>query len=139
MGATAALWEARHRFEVGEHWYEYLIGAVAEGAILRAVETPQGRAGFVEVFKWEDGMALESLYLFPEWRRRGVGSDVVRMLERECGNRLTIWAGRATCSFYERLGYTRDVSQGGFMMTRLDSPRGKTFTQAASQLWPTSA
>lgn len=133
--AATALWEARHRFEIGEHWYQYLVGSAAEGAVLRSVETSLGLAGFIEIFQWEDGMALESLYLFPEWRRRGVGSAVVRLLEGECGNRLTIWAGRATCAFYERLGYTRDTSQGGFMMTRSGSPRGKTFTQAASQLW----
>ena len=141
LGKSAAtvLHSHQSEFEKGEHWYEYLIGAVAEGAKIYGITVPVGfvrmYAGFIEVFEWEDGVALESLYLLPQYRKRGYGTTVVKYLEDACDDRLTIWAGRVTAPFYERLGYTRDTTQGGFMMTKGGRP-GKTFTQAASRLWP---
>jgi GNAT superfamily N-acetyltransferase len=137
-GAGAVLWAHESEFEKGEHWYEYLVGAVAEGAKLWGISVPEDYyyvyAGFAEVFTWEEGSALESLYLFPKFRRRGIGTKTVKMLEESCDDRLTIWAGRATSPFYARLGYIRDESQGGFMMTKGNSA-GKTFTEVATKYW----
>lgn len=139
-GAAAVLWAHQHDFEVGEHWYEYLIGATAEGASIWGILVPRDYyhvyAGFVELFQWDDGCALESLYILPKFRSQGIGSRVVKLLEKMSYDHLTIWAGRPTAPFYERLGYYRDTTQGGFMMTK-GSYAGKTYTQAASQYWKT--
>lgn len=132
------LWAHETEFEKGEHWYEYLVGAVAEGAKLWGITVPEDYyhvyAGFAEIFEWEDCAALESLYLFPKWRRRGIGTAAVKWIERGCNDNLTIWAGRATSGFYERLGYRRDLDQGGFMMVKNPYP-GKSFTEAATDKW----
>jgi GNAT superfamily N-acetyltransferase len=132
------LWAHENEFEKGEHWYEYLVGAVAEGAKLWGITVPEDYyrvyAGFAEIFTWEAGAALESLYLFPKFRRQGIGTETVKTIEESCGDRLTIWAGRPTAPFYARLGYIRDESQGGFMMTKGISA-GKTFTEAATKYW----
>ena len=137
-GAGAVLWAHQNDFEVGEHWYEYLIGATAEGASIWGILVPEDYyhvyAGFVELFKWEEGCALESLYIFSKYRNQGIGSQVVKTLEKMSYDRLTIWAGRASAPFYERLGYSRDTTQGGFMLTK-GPYAGKTYTQAASQYW----
>jgi GNAT superfamily N-acetyltransferase len=137
-GAATVLWAHENEFQRGEHWYEYLIGAVAEGAKIWGITVPEDYyhvyAGFAEIFEWEEGAALESLYLFPKWRRSGIGTAAVKWIESGCNDRLTIWASRSTAPFYERLGYTRDDSQGGYIMTKRQSP-GRTFTEAASQYW----
>jgi GNAT superfamily N-acetyltransferase len=134
--AEVVLWAHRTDFDPTEHWYEYFMGAATEGAEILGLQFPTLReyGGFVEVFRWSDGMALESLYLFNPFRRRGVGTATVRALEAECGDRLSIWASRITAPFYERLGYARDPHQGGYIMTKRRYP-GLTFTQAASQYW----
>jgi len=132
------LWAHQKDFEIGEHWYEYLVGAVAEGASLWGIVIPEDYyfvyAGFVELFTWDDGCALESLYVFSKFRNQGIGSEVIKSLEEMSYDRLTIWAGRATAPFYERFGYERDTTQGGFMLTK-GRYAGKTYTQAASQYW----
>jgi GNAT superfamily N-acetyltransferase len=137
-GADAVLWAHESEFQRGDFWYQYLVGAVAEGAKLWGITVPEDYyyvyAGFVEIFEWEEGAALESLYLFPKWRRSGVGTAAVRLMERDWNDRLTIWASKTTAPFYHRLGYKRDTTQGGFIMTKDKNP-GKTFTQAASQHW----
>jgi GNAT superfamily N-acetyltransferase len=136
--AEVVLWAHKTDFDLTEHWYEYFQGAASEGSEILGVQFPtiQQYGGFVEVFRWSDGMALESLYLFDPFRRRGVGTGVVRALEAECRDRLSVWASRISAPFYERLGYTRDTTQGGFIMTKHRYP-GKNFTQAASQYWKT--
>jgi GNAT superfamily N-acetyltransferase len=132
------LWAHENEFQRGDFWYQYLVGAVAEGAKLWGIMVPEDYyyvyAGFAEIFEWEEGAALESLYLFPKWRRSGVGTAAVRLMERDWNDRLTIWASKSTAPFYHRLGYKRDTTQGGFIMTKDKNP-GKTFTQAASQHW----
>jgi GNAT superfamily N-acetyltransferase len=134
--AEVVLWAHKTDFDPKEHWYEYFMGAAAEGAEILGLQFPTLRqyGGFVEVFRWADGMALESLYIIDNFRGRGVGTATVRALEVECRDRLSIWASRVTAPFYEKLGYTRDANQGGFIMTKKPHP-GKTFTQAARQYW----
>ena len=134
--AEVVLWAHKTDFDPTEHWYEYLIGAADEGAEILGLQFPTLReyGGFVEVFRWDDGMALESLYILDSFRGRGVGTATVRALEAECKDRLSVWASRVTAPFYERLGYVRDTTQGGFIMTKRRYP-GKNFTQAASQYW----
>jgi GNAT superfamily N-acetyltransferase len=136
--AEVVLWAHKTDFDPAEHWYEYFKGAATEGAEILGLQFPviKEYGGFVEVFRWSDGMALESLYLFNRFRRRGVGTATVRALEAECDDRLSIWASRVSAPFYERLGYSRDTRQGGFIMTKRQHP-GRTFTQAASQHWRT--
>jgi GNAT superfamily N-acetyltransferase len=137
-GAAAVLWAHENEFEKGEHWYEYLVGAVAEGAKLWGITVPEDYyhvyAGFAEIFEWEEGAALESLYLFRKWRRTGIGTKAVKWIEHGCNDRLTIWAGRSTEAFYKRLGYERDPRQGGFMMVKHQHP-GKTFQEADTRFW----
>ena len=137
-GAAAVLWAHESEFERGEHWYEYLVGAVAEGAKLWGITVPEDYyhvyAGFAEIFEWEEGAALESLYLFPKWRRSGIGTAAVKWIENGCGDRLTIWASRSTAKFYERLGYFKDETQGGYMMIKHKHP-GKTFQEADTRFW----
>lgn len=134
--AEIVLWAHRTDFDPKEHWYEYLMGAATEGAEILGLQFPTLReyGGFVEVFRWDDGMALESLYILDSFRGRGVGTATVKALEHECRDRLSIWASRVTAPFYERLGYRRDTTQGGYIMTK-GRKTGKTFTQAASQYW----
>jgi GNAT superfamily N-acetyltransferase len=137
-GAAAVLWAHESEFEKGEHWYEYLVGAVAEGAKLWGITVPEDYyyvyAGFAEIFEWEEGAALESLYLFPRWRRTGIGTKAVKWIEHGCNDRLTIWAGRSTEAFYKRLGYERDPRQSGFMMVKHQRP-GRTFQEADTRFW----
>lgn len=137
-GAATVLWAHEKEFQRGEHWYEYLVGAVAEGAKLWGITVPEDYyhvyAGFAEIFEWEEGAALESLYLFPKWRRTGVGTAAVKWIENGCGDRLTIWASRTTAPFYERLGYYRDKTQGGYMMIK-HPQTGKTFQDADTRFW----
>lgn len=134
--AEVVLWAHKTDFDPTEHWYEYLMGAATEGAEILGLQFPALKqyGGFVEVFRWSDGMALESLYILDPFRGRGVGTATVRALEVECNDRLSIWASRVSAPFYQRLGYSRDPHQGGFIMTKRRHP-GKTFTQAASQYW----
>jgi GNAT superfamily N-acetyltransferase len=132
------LWAHDKQFPPEEHWYEYLIGAVAEGAKIWGITVPEYYyhvyAGFAEIFEWEEGAALESLYLFPKWRHSGIGTAAVKWIESGCGDRLTIWASRSTAPFYERLGYYRDESQGGYMMIKHPST-GKNFQEADTRFW----
>ena len=134
--AEVVLWAHRTDFDPTEHWYEYLMGAATEGAEILGIQFPILReyGGFAEVFRWDDGMALESLYILDKFRGCGVGRATVKSLEAECGDRLSIWASRITSPFYQKLGYSRDETQGGFIMTK-SRHTGKTFTQAASQYW----
>jgi GNAT superfamily N-acetyltransferase len=134
--AEVVLWAHRTDFDPSEHWYEYFMGAATEGAEIMGLQFPTlgEYGGFVEVFRWDEGMALESLYILSPFRQRGVGTATVKALEAECKNRLSIWASRVTSPFYERLGYRRDTRQGGWIMTKNNYP-GRTFTQAASQYW----
>jgi GNAT superfamily N-acetyltransferase len=115
-----------------------LVGAVAEGAKLWGITVPEDYyhvyAGFAEIFEWEGGAALESLYLFRKWRRTGIGTKAVKWIEHGCNDRLTIWAGRSTEAFYKRLGYERDSRQGGFMMVKHQHP-GRTFQEADTRFW----
>jgi GNAT superfamily N-acetyltransferase len=137
-GAAAVLWAHESEFEEGEHWYEFLVGAVAEGAKLWGITVPEDYyhvyAGFAEIFEWEEGAALESLYLFPKWRRQGIGTASVKWIENGCNDRLTIWAGRSTEPFYKRLGYERDSRQAGFMMVKHEHS-GRTFQEADTRFW----
>lgn len=134
--AEVVLWAHRTDFDPNEHWYEYFMGAASEGAEILGLQFPTlgEYGGFVEVFRWDEGMALESLYILSPFRHRGIGTATVRALEAECKNRLSIWASRVSSPFYERLGYKRDTRQGGWIMTKNNYP-GRTFTQAASQYW----
>mgnify|MGYP001553610475 CR=1 FL=1 len=134
--AEIVLWAHKTDFDPNEHWYEYLIGAAEEGSEILGLQFPTLRqyGGFIEVFRWSDGMALESLYVLKPFRQRGVGTATVKALEAECGDRLSIWASRVTAPFYRRLGYRRDEHQGGYIMTK-GHGSGQNFTQAAAKYW----
>jgi GNAT superfamily N-acetyltransferase len=137
-GAAPVLWAHESEFQRGDFWYQYLVGAVAEGAKLWGIMVPEDYyhvyAGFAEIFEWEEGAALESLYLFPKWRRTGVGTATVKWIENGWNDRITIWASKSTAPFYHRLGYERDEQQGGFMMVKHKRP-GKTFQEADTRFW----
>ena len=132
--AQLVLYTHKTNFDPQTHWYEYLIGAAAEKAEILGIKFPQSReyGGFVEVFRWSDGIALESLYILKGFRNQGIGTATVKSLEVESKNRLSIWASKTTAPFYSKLGYYRDVNQGGFIMIK-NRNTGKTFTQAAAK------
>jgi len=133
--AELVLYTHKTNFDPKTHWYEYFIGAAAEKAEILGIKFPQSReyGGFVEIFRWDDGIALESLYILGNFRNRGIGTATVKSLEVESKDRLSIWAGRNTAEFYNKLGYYRDTRQGGYIMIKNKPVTGKTFTQAATQ------
>ena len=84
--------EVRHHFEVvptRETWLAVGDGAVAAAMVL-------------------DGDEVDQLYVGPEWQRRGVGSNLLRLAQRWRPRGLALWtfqSNHPARRFYERHGF----------------------------------
>lgn len=95
-----------------EPWLRAPASAYSGGGELWVVPSPDG-SGLVACAGWRPyptGPELKSLYVAAHFRRQGLGSRLVRFVERRAGSALRVWSDtRFTDShrMYERLGYRR--------------------------------
>jgi ribosomal protein S18 acetylase RimI-like enzyme len=87
----------------------------AESAVISIGEVP---AGSLIIFRGSDEIRLVDIALLPEFRGRGLGGEVIRMLISEAAHagsrlRLSVLRSNRATHLYERLGF---ISTGGDTM-----------------------
>ena len=93
------------------------IGAFVDGAL----------AGFVRVFEHEDSWMLEDVYVFEEYRRRGIASELIGRAESDIDH-LWLICDDPMIPYYEGLGFA--------LMPKPDFPDPLAALYAAKREWP---
>ena len=78
-------------------------------------------AGTYAVIPYEDGKMIDEIYLFPEFRNKGIGSDIVKKIVPNC-RYLYIWLNKNNkdaIKWIEKLGF-KEVSKGRTVIYRFD-------------------
>lgn len=113
---------ARMRLELKDHEQTALVGLGLTWESLRAIFETAGEvraaldndemAGFVWIELQSPMLYIQSLILFPEFRGRGIGTEVFNTLETEFRDRVdamtigTLESNSGAIRFYERSGFT---------------------------------
>jgi len=93
------------------------IGAFLEGAL----------AGFVRLFEHEGAWMLEDVYVFEEYRRRGIAAELIGRAESSIDH-LWLICDDPMIGYYENLGFT--------LMPKRDFPNPLAALYAAKREWP---
>ncbi len=85
----------------------------ASRRFLKAVESPEGRTiGSVRAFEKEGVVHVEKLAVYPQFQRRGIGSQLLRAVEKSfpdttCFELFTGHLSIDNIRLYERIGYRK--------------------------------
>jgi len=105
---------ARMQYDVRQRGYAAAYPS-AESSVVSVGDCP---AGSLIVFRAQDELRLVDISLLPEFRGRGIGEHLIRMLISEAASlrsplRLSVMRGNRAAHLYERLNF---VSSGGDAM-----------------------
>lgn len=78
-------------------------------------------AGAYLVIPYEDGYMIDEIYLFKEFRNKGIGTDIIRKIQKEYPN-LYLWVyknNKDAVRLFERLGFLT-ISSGRTMIMKYD-------------------
>jgi ribosomal protein S18 acetylase RimI-like enzyme len=113
-----------HQFGAQDHHYR----THYPGATLDVIEVDGERAGRLYVHRGDTDIRIIDIALAPEFRRRGIGTELLRELMDEAaasGRSLSIHVEveNPARRLYERLGFVTAGEQGVYVLMRWDQPK----------------
>ncbi len=115
----------RQQFLAQRTWYE----EQNAGASFQVVEVDGTPAGRLYVDRWPEEIRIVDISLLPEFRARGIGSALIRELQREASasaKTLSIHVERfnRARSLYRRLGFEAAGEHGVYLLLRWSPDAG---------------
>jgi len=107
----------RQQFDAQDAYYR----AHYDNARFDVIEVEGEAAGRLYVARWEDEIRIMDIALLPEYRRKGIGTQLLRDLLDEgsrTGKRVSIHVERnnSALRLYARLGFTAVADRGVYML-----------------------